>query len=1149
MAGENINRRINIFINGKEVEDSLSGITAAKRKTINELGRLVRGTEGYNERLAELTARLTDLNERQTEFREELQLNNREMGAARENFTNLLGGLATGDMQAVQNSLLGIRGSIVATTQAAWAFVTTPVGAFVAGLVAFSAAAKFIWDYNAGLTEMNNKLSSLGVGSESLSKVRSEVQATAETFDKEFNDIAEKANSLAKTYSISISEANDIIAKGLANGGAQNNEFLDSLGEYDEFFAKAGYSAQQFIDVINTGYDLGIYQDKLPDALKEADLSLKEQTKTTRDALINAFGAPFTDEILKKVRTGEMTTKEALEAIAVKSKETGLSQQQQAQLTADVFKGAGEDAGGSLKILEAVAASTKKNMSESAKATDELRLANEHLNEVQSEMFEVDGFADSWTKLKTAGIEAFAVFLEEMSEFKTEIEPLIDLVGVVLYGAWESVKFVFLSTVEICRGGFQLLGKIVSTFTQFFYKLFTEGPVSALKVLGNGLLDVGKIVGNVFIGIKNTILSTLSNIVDIASPMLKALGLDIDKIKKKLESWKSAKFEISGTVKNDDPKKPTGSSPRVLSKDSGNIDANKEAADTAKKREKAVSDAKKHSEDLLKAENDLQKQLNESRAKAAELKFGLIKDDYAREKALINAEFDKKIEDLTLNIKKEQEAIDKLKSGISNPKTNNEDLISFKKQLKDRLEIQENHNQTMLFTDQTRDLKLGALQEKYLQKNIQDQEKKNASDLLNLRTRHNNELAELTTLEEAKKMLSATLSADELAQIHSLDDAKKELKKKQLKEEYDLQLNYLNSLVKEYGELLDGQSVDGFKILTAEQRDEIVANLDTVKNKISELNLSKKGTEDVPDPSEDIKSLNGLDILGFTPEQWQNTFESLDKFSEKIAAVELTIGAVKNAFGLYFQFLEAGEKRALQKFESANRQKTNELNIQLEKGYITQEVYTARKAKLDADLAKKKAELEYKQAKREKLMNVANIITNTAVGVSKALAQGGMILGIPFAAVVGALGAVQLASALAQPLPEKGFYNGGYTGNGNPKGEAGPVHFNEYVIPEKVLFSNDPVVPNIVGYLEQKRQGKQPISQNSSGDNTSQSPTSNQSSQNDSATAAVLIRLIDVIEEIKEEGIQAWLVNDYAAAKKIRDKIKEVTKNETNAKP
>jgi hypothetical protein len=38
------------------------------------------------------------------------------MNAAQENFSNLLGGLATGDMKAVQEGLMGIRGSIVASS-------------------------------------------------------------------------------------------------------------------------------------------------------------------------------------------------------------------------------------------------------------------------------------------------------------------------------------------------------------------------------------------------------------------------------------------------------------------------------------------------------------------------------------------------------------------------------------------------------------------------------------------------------------------------------------------------------------------------------------------------------------------------------------------------------------------------------------------------------------------------------------------------------------------------------------------------------------------------------------------------------------------------------------------------------------------------
>jgi hypothetical protein len=102
-------------------------------------------------------------------------------------------------------------------------------------------------------------------------------------------------------------------------------------------------------------------------------------------------------------------------------------------------------------------------------------------------------------------------------------------------------------------------------------------------------------------------------------------------------------------------------------------------------------------------------------------------------------------------------------------------------------------------------------------------------------------------------------------------------------------------------------------------------------------------------------------------------------------------------------------------------------------------------------------------------MNIASIIGNTAVGVSKALAQGGFIL--VFLCRNCSCSETTIA-AIAQPLPDRGgFYDGGYTGSGPERNSPGPVHYDEYVA-KKVLFSNDPVVPNIVGYLEAKRTGK-----------------------------------------------------------------------------
>jgi hypothetical protein len=68
---------------------------------------------------------------------------------------------------------------------------------------------------------------------------------------------------------------------------------------------------------------------------------------------------------------------------------------------------------------------------------------------------------------------------------------------------------------------------------------------------------------------------------------------------------------------------------------------------------------------------------------------------------------------------------------------------------------------------------------------------------------------------------------------------------------------------------------------------------------------------------------------------------------------------------VYISILKLAKKN-FTKVWSQQPKKQADLNDQLEKGFITQEVYTARKAKLEAELARKKAEIEYKQAKREK---------------------------------------------------------------------------------------------------------------------------------------------------------------------------------------
>lgn len=78
-----------------------------------------------------------------------------------------------------------------------------------------------------------------------------------------------------------------------------------------------------------------------------------------------------------------------------------------------------------------------------------------------------------------------------------------------------------------------------------------------------------------------------------------------------------------------------------------------------------------------------------------------------------------------------------------------------------------------------------------------------------------------------------------------------------------------------------------------------------------------------------------------------------------------------------------------------------------------------------AILEQKKRNEQRKQARIEKAAALIQAGINVSEAVTKALAQGGFVLGIPWAAIVGALGAIQIAAIAARPIPA--FEEGGIT--------------------------------------------------------------------------------------------------------------------------
>lgn len=159
--------------------------------------------------------------------------------------------------------------------------------------------------------------------------------------------------------------------------------------------------------------------------------------------------------------------------------------------------------------------------------------------------------------------------------------------------------------------------------------------------------------------------------------------------------------------------------------------------------------------------------------------------------------------------------------------------------------------------------------------------------------------------------------------------------------------------------------------------------------------------------------------------------QSTEAQRKKIESIADAIDQASQLMGALSYFVSTIYEGQVQKIEEEQEESEKASEAELaridklaETGAITTEEAEARKraaeektAKRNEELEKKKAALQTRQAKLEKATNIIQTIMNTATGIMKAFAQGGMFA-TPIAAMIAAMGAVQLATIVAQPIPK-----------------------------------------------------------------------------------------------------------------------------------
>lgn len=409
MSKENVTRRISIYVNGKEVENSLKAVDGAALHLRNQLRQLDLTTVEGKKKQAELSAEYQKATQKQTEYREELGLTKKALDDSAGSFSKLRDGLLSGDLATAKEGLSGIKSEMIGLVKTSLAFIATPWGATLAVLAGIGLVAREWFNYNESIKENTRLIENLtGKTGEAVAEIRVHIQALTDTFDIEFKTLANAVDNLMDTGVAKTElEALEKIKNGLLTA-PDKNEFITSLESSALTAKQVGLTLEQVIALKKEIEATGVDPEASFGALQKAAKNLSQQTEVLKTQMRDALGAAFADDILAKVKSGEITITQALIAIGEKAKEMGLNQKQQMDLTVSLLGKQGLAAGGLLvvtkELTDAQNAQTEA-LTPLQQATKDLADSQLELQIAQDNFLRSDGF-ETWKSNALIAINA-----------------------------------------------------------------------------------------------------------------------------------------------------------------------------------------------------------------------------------------------------------------------------------------------------------------------------------------------------------------------------------------------------------------------------------------------------------------------------------------------------------------------------------------------------------------------------------------------------------------------------------------------------------------------------------------------------------------------------------------------------------------------
>lgn len=586
-----------------------------------------------------LKDKINDVTDALKEIEEETQRYQRNVGNYEESIKSALGlnnsfadSILRIQKRGKGNILTGFNKEIKVFSKTLSGLLKNPVFIALAGIVGVGVAFKWFYDYNKGLVEATRLTRQFtGLAGDELKMYRNEVQVIADTYKKDFTEVLRGANSVSKQFGISQQEALELIKDGFIAGADASGEFMDILREYPAYFKEAGISAEEFVAITTNASQQGIFSDKGIDAIKEANIRLREMTTATASAL-EGIGISA-EKVQEDLQSGAKSTWDVMREVADRMAELPESSAQVGAAIADVFGEAGEDAG--LAYL--------KTLGNIETDMDRLKEKTGSLGEAQEEL------------------------LQAQLNFQNALSGLADMTG----GTFEQMKadaksFLYNGLASIING----IKDVIDWFKSLYDEsMVVRGALQAisipfqinfqtismlLKKLVEELKLAGRIIKAVFTldweEAEQGISAFMKNIKDGTVTMVTEVN----------EIFRNAYDKVVRPERNTAKENNTQSSTNV-STSTPTVKTNKsikEMQDVVKAKQKELTEVRKAEDELLK----------------------LVKDGREKQTQEISLQYDRQIEDLRIRLKTETDLTVNARKAI------NQQIASLEEQKKAELQ-------------------------------------------------------------------------------------------------------------------------------------------------------------------------------------------------------------------------------------------------------------------------------------------------------------------------------------------------------------------------------------------------------------------------------------------------------------------------------